>query len=71
MEPVTVDQIVGQAVNILKENGTDEVTIWIVAVSVIAAQNGWTLDEASENLANLLNSIENDTVVEDADVPEV
>jgi len=71
MEPVTVEQIVGQAVNILKENGTDDVTIWTVAVSVIAAQNGWTLDEASENLANLLNSIENDTVVEDADVPEV
>jgi len=54
---VTIETIVAAAVEILQAAEIDPVVIWTVAVSVIAATNGWTLDEASENFGNLLDSL--------------
>jgi hypothetical protein len=51
-------EVLGSVVETLKADPeVSEVTIWTAAVTVIAEENGWTLDEASENLANLLNSL--------------
>ena len=54
---VTLDEILGKAVQILQEQEIDPAVIWTAVVSVIAARDGITIDEASENLANLLNSV--------------
>jgi len=54
-----VAEVLGSVVETLKATPeVSEVTIWTAAVTVIAEENGWTIDEASENLANLLNSLE-------------
>lgn len=53
----TLDDILTKAVDILAERETLPEVIWTTVVSIVAARYGWTLDEASENMANLLNSL--------------
>lgn len=53
-----LNDILAKAVQILEEMQIDPVVIWTTAVSVIAARDGITLDEASVNLAGLLDSLE-------------
>jgi hypothetical protein len=55
-----MDQFVewmNRAVKLMEAAGVDPVSRWVSVVAVAVAQYGWTLDEASQNLANLLESL--------------
>jgi hypothetical protein len=52
-----LNEILERAVEIMEEMQLDPVVIWTAACSVIAARDGITLDEASANLADLLENL--------------
>lgn len=52
-----LEQLVKYALTLLAEAKVSPESQWTLVVSLLAAQNGWTLDEASINFANLLDSL--------------
>ena len=52
-----IDTFIVAAVAKLAELAIDPVVQWSVAVELVALKHGWTTDEASANLANLLDSL--------------
>lgn len=52
-----LEQLVKYALTLLAEAKVSPESQWTLVVSLLAAQNGWTLDEASVNFANLLDSL--------------
>ena len=52
-----LEALVRQAIQLLATARVEPSVQWTLVVSLLAAQNGWTLDEASTNFANLLESL--------------
>lgn len=52
-----LEQLLKLAVELLAQAQVPPESQWTLVVSLLAAQNGWTLDEASQNFANLLESL--------------
>ena len=56
-----LEQLVKQALALLQTAQVPPVAQWTLVVSLLAAQNGWSLDEASQNFANLLESLSDES----------
>ena len=56
-----LEQLVKYARTLLAEAKVPPESQWTLVVSLLAAQNGWTLDEASQNFANLLESLNDES----------
>ncbi len=52
-----LEALVRQALSLLAEAQVAPEAQWTLVVGLLAAQNGWSLDEASQNFANLLESL--------------
>lgn len=52
-----LEQLVKLAMSLLQSAQVPPESQWTLVVSLLAAQNGWSLDEASQNFANLLESL--------------
>lgn len=52
-----LELLVRQALTLLAQAQAAPEAQWTLVVSLLAAQNGWGLDEASQNFANLLESL--------------
>lgn len=56
-----LEQLIRQAVELLATAMVQPELQWTLVVSLLAAQNGWSLDEASVNFANLLESLSDES----------
>ena len=53
-----VDELIAKAIGSLEKYGVDVVVQWTIACELIGLKYGWTVDEASTNLSNLLASLD-------------
>jgi opacity protein-like surface antigen len=55
-----LEALVRQALSLLSAAQVAPEAQWTLVIGLLAAQNGWSLDEASQNFANLLESLSED-----------
>jgi len=57
LSPTELELLVVRTPAVLASLGVDPVLIWSATIALVAALNGWSLDEASANMANLLDEL--------------